>query len=200
MSTLSVIDVHALKFPARPVAVDVADMPGTDTDTDIDPIIRAARDSDVDAIHRLVSEHLTEGRLLPRSRGEITSRVARFLVAVDQARIVGCADLAPLSRRVAEVRSLVVDDGVRSCGIGRQLVRELERRALASGFETLTAFTHTPGYFVQLGFSIVPHTWIPEKIEADCRTCAQFRHCGQYAVMLPLIRTPMSSVPQSAHA
>jgi N-acetylglutamate synthase-like GNAT family acetyltransferase len=197
MSTLSVIDVHALKSPARPVAVDVADMPGIDTD--IDPIIRAARDSDVDAIHRLVSEHLTEGRLLPRSREEITSRVARFFVAVDQARIVGCADLAPLSRRVAEVRSLVVDDGVRSCGIGRQLVRELERRALASGFETLTAFTHTPGYFVQLGFSIVPHTWIPEKIEADCRTCAQFRHCGQYAVILPLIRTPMSSVPQSAH-
>ena len=193
MSTLSVI---ALKSPVRPVAVDVADVPHAD----VDRIIRAACDADVDAIHRLVSEHLTEGRLLPRSREEIASRVARFLVAVDQDRIVGCADLAPLSRRVAEVRSLVVDDGVRSCGIGRQLVRELERRALTSGFETLTAFTHTPGYFVQLGFSIVPHTWIPEKIETDCHTCSQFRHCGQYAVMLPLIRTQTSRVPQSTHA
>lgn len=196
MSTLSVIDFHALESPARPVAVDVAEVPHAD----IDPIIRAACNADVDAIHRLVSEHLTEGRLLPRSREEIASHVARFVVALDQDRIVGCADLAPLSRRVAEVRSLVVDDGVRSCGIGQQLVRELERRALTSGFETLTAFTHTPGYFVQLGFSIVPHTWIPEKIEADCRTCSQFRHCGQYAVMLPLIRTRTSRVPQSAHA
>ena len=171
-------------------------------ETDVEIPVRAACDRDVEAIHRLVSEHLTEGRLLPRSRDEIASRVARFLVAVDDPGIVGCADLAPLSRRVAEVRSLVVDDGARSCGIGRQLVRELEKRALASGFETLTAFTHTPGYFVQLGFSIVPHTWIPEKIEADCRTCPQFRHCGQYAVMLPLIRTQgtYARLRQSTHA
>ena len=81
------------------------------------------------------------------------------------------------------------------------LVKELERRALVSGFESLTAFTHTPGYFVHLGFSIVPHTWVPEKIEVDCRTCAQFRQCGQYAVMLPLIRTQTTRVPsQFAHA
>lgn len=197
MSTLSVIDFHALKSRARPIPVDAVEMP----EIDIEPIVRSAHDSDVDAIHLLVAGHLAEGRLLPRSRDEIANRVARFIVAVDAGRVVGCADLAPLSRRVAEVRSLVVDDGVRSCGIGRQLVRELERRALASGFETLTAFTHTPGYFVHLGFSIVPHTWVPEKIEADCRTCPQFRGCGQYAVMRPLIRTQKPRVPaQTTHA
>ena len=166
----------------------------------LESIVRTASDADVDAIHRLVSTHVTEGRLLPRSREEIAARIARFIVAVDNGRVVGCADLAPLSRRVAEVRSLVVAGGARSCGIGRRLVRELEKRALVSGFESLTAFTHTPGYFVQLGFSIVPHTWVPEKIEADCRTCAQFRSCGQYAVMLPLIRMQTTRVPSSAHA
>jgi N-acetylglutamate synthase-like GNAT family acetyltransferase len=197
MSTVSVIDVRGLKARQGPIALDVADVP----EVDGEPMIRTACASDVDAIHRLVSEHLTEGRLLPRSRDEIANRIARFLVAVHDGRIVGCADLAPLSRRVAEVRSLVVDHGARSCGIGRQLVTELERRALVSGFESLTAFTHTPGYFVHLGFSIVPHTWVPEKIEADCRTCAQFRQCGQYAVMLPLIRTQTTRVPaQFAHA
>ena len=161
----------------------------------VETIVRAACDADADPIYHLVSGHLAEGRLLPRSRDEISSRISRFLVAVAGGRIAGCADLAPLSRRVAEVRSLVVDDGARSCGIGRRLVRALEERALAKGFETLTAFTHTPGYFVQLGFSIVPHMWIPEKIETDCRTCPQFRSCGQYAVMLPLIRTQDSRVP-----
>ena len=197
MSALPVIDFHELKTQARSIAVAVAEM----SDMNGEPTIRPACESDVDAIHRLVSEHLTEGRLLPRSRDEIASRIGRFLVAVAHGGVVGCADLAPLSRRVAEVRSLVVDHGARSCGIGRQLVKELERRALVSGFETLTAFTHTPGYFVQLGFSIVPHTWVPEKIEADCRTCSQFRRCGQYAVMLPLIRTHAPRVhSQSAHA
>jgi len=196
MSTLSVIDLHGLKSRPGATAVDVAEASGVEAEA----AIRTAGASDVDAIHRLVSDHLTEGRLLPRSRDEIANHVARFLVAVHDGRVVGCADLAPLSRRVAEVRSLVVDHGARSWGIGRQLVKELERRALVSGFESFTAFTHTPGYFVQLGFSIVPHTWVPEKIEADCRTCAQFRSCGQYAVMLPLIRMQTTRVPSSAHA
>ena len=197
MSTMSVIDRQDVKSRPRSTGVALAEA----HDADGVVAIRTAGESDVGAIYRLVSEHLTEGRLLPRSRDEIMSRIGRFLVAIDDGRVVGCADLAPLSRRVAEVRSLVVDDGVRSCGIGRQLVHELERRALVSGFEILTAFTHTPAYFVHLGFSIVPHTWVPEKIEADCRTCSQFRHCGQYAVMLPLIRTQAARVPsQLAHA
>jgi hypothetical protein len=42
---------------------------------------------------------------------------------------------------------------------------------------------------------------VPEKIEADCRTCTQFRRCGQYAVMLPLILMQASRVPaRSTHA
>jgi amino-acid N-acetyltransferase len=190
----TLVGIDELK--SRPSSVDVADT----HEADIESIVRTASDADVDAIHRLVSNHTVEGRLLPRTREEISARIGRFVVAVDNGRVVGCADLAPLSRQVAEVRSLVVVGGARSCGIGRRLVRELEKRALASGFESLTAFTHAPGYFVQLGFSIVPHTWVPEKIEADCRTCAQFRQCGQYAVMLPLIRMQTTRVPSSAHA
>ena len=190
----TLIGIDELK--SQPAPVDVADA----HDAVVESSVRTASDADVDAIHRLVSNHVTEGRLLPRSREEIAARIGRFIVAVDNGRVVGCADLAPLSRRVAEVRSLVVAGGARSCGIGRRLVREVEKRALVSGFESLTAFTHTPGYFVQLGFSIVPHTWVPEKIEADCRTCAQFRQCGQYAVMLPLIRMQTTRVPSSAHA
>ena len=184
------------ELKSRPASTGVAD----EHEVDVESIVRTASDADVDAIHRLVSNHVTEGRLLPRSREEIAARIGRFIVAVDNGHVVGCADLAPLSRRVAEVRSLVVAGGARSCGIGRRLVREVEKRALVSGFESLTAFTHTPGYFVQLGFSIVPHTWVPEKIEADCRTCAQVRQCGQYAVMLPLIRMQTTRVPSSAHA
>jgi len=190
----TLIGIDELK--SRPASTGVADA----HEVDVESIVRAASDTDVDDIYRLVSTHMTEGRLLPRSREEIAARVGRFIVAIENGRVVGCADLAPLSRRVAEVRSLVVAGGARSCGTGRRLVRELEKRALVSGFESLTAFTHAPGYFVQLGFSIVPHTWVPEKIEADCRTCAQFRQCGQYAVMLPLIRMQTTRVPSSAHA
>jgi N-acetylglutamate synthase-like GNAT family acetyltransferase len=50
-------------------------------------------------------------------------------------------------------------------------------------------------YFVQLGFSIVPHAWLPGKIETDCRTCPAFRRCGQDAVMLTLHRPRPACVP-----
>jgi amino-acid N-acetyltransferase len=159
------------------------------------PVVRAATPGDVDAIHELIAEHVAEGRLLPRRREEIAAHISRFIVAMAGRRVVACADLAPLSRTVAEVRSLVVGDEMRSRGVGRRLVDELSSRAAASGFQTLCAFTHVAGYFVHMGFSIVPHTWLPEKIEADCRSCAQFRTCGQYAVMLPLVRARQTCVP-----
>ncbi|MEZ5294352.1 MAG: GNAT family N-acetyltransferase [Vicinamibacterales bacterium] len=101
-------------------------------------------------------------------------------------RVVACAELAPLSASVAEVRSLVVDRTARGGGVGRRLVDELVRRAAVEGFERLCAFSHEPGYFMRMGFSLVPHTWVPEKLAADCRACALFRQCGQHAVVRPV--------------
>ena len=64
--------------------------------------------------------------------------------------------------------------------------RRIADRARELGFVTLCAFTHQPAHFIRLGFSIVPHVWVPEKIAHDCVGCAAFRTCGQYAVSLPL--------------
>jgi amino-acid N-acetyltransferase len=148
--------------------------------------VRPATAADAAAIHALIAEHLDEGHLLPRERGEIVLHASRFVVACDGTRVVACADLAPLSRSVAEVRSLVVSEDARSLGAGRRMVDALVERASAAGFARLCAFTHAPGYFVQMGFSIVPHAWVPDKISTTCRTCAEFGTCGQYAVTLPL--------------
>jgi amino-acid N-acetyltransferase len=70
--------------------------------------------------------------------------------------------------------------------VGTKLVEELRVRARREGYDKLCAFTHAPAYFIQMGFSIVPHLWIPEKIFTDCVKCPQFRQCGQYAMVLPL--------------
>jgi hypothetical protein len=39
---------------------------------------------------------------------------------------------------------------------------------------------------VRLGFSIVPHLWLREKVFTDCVGCPLFRSCGQHAMMLKL--------------
>jgi amino-acid N-acetyltransferase len=147
---------------------------------------RQAQASDAGAIHHLIVENLEAGHLLPRTLEDVTRHASRFLVADSDGAVIGCAELAPLSAGVAEVRSLVVDQHARGRHIGPQLVAQLAASGAAKGFATLCAFTHEPSHFVRLGFTIVPHMWVPEKIERDCRGCAQFRKCGQYAVTLPL--------------
>ena len=151
-----------------------------------DVTFRQATPADGAAIHRLIAENLEAGHLLPRTLADVVEHAARFVVAEGDAGVLACAELAPLSTTVAEVRSLVVDAPARGRQIGPRLVAELASGAVARGFATLCAFTHDPSHFVRLGFTIVPHMWVPEKIEHDCTACPQFRRCGQYAVTLAL--------------
>jgi N-acetylglutamate synthase-like GNAT family acetyltransferase len=155
--------------------------------------LRAAVAADAPALHALIAAHLEEGRLLPRTMSELAAHAPRFVVAVQGDRIVGCAELAPLSAAVAEVRSLVVAGEARQTGLGFRIVDELGRRARREGFTQLCAFAHDPRFFVRLGFSIVPHTWVPEKIARDCHSCPLFRNCGQYAVVLDVTRAQATS-------
>jgi amino-acid N-acetyltransferase len=119
---------------------------------------------------------------LPRTLDDLVQHAPRFLVLIDGARIVGCGEVAPLSRTVAEIRSLVVDEPYRGRGLGSRLVDALKKVAKIEEFQTLCAFTHQPTNFVRQGFSIVPHVWLPEKITHDCHACPVFRRCGQYAM------------------
>jgi N-acetylglutamate synthase-like GNAT family acetyltransferase len=160
--------------------------------------IRTASEHEAGAIAERIDEHLAEGHLLPRRLEEILVHVDRFVVAVHDDEVLACAELAPLSHAVAEVRSLIVTRQARGYGLGQRIVSELARRATVGGFDKLCAFTHSPGYFVHLGFSIVPHAWVPEKIVTDCHACSQFRRCGQYAVVRSLERRRHEYVPLAA--
>ena len=148
--------------------------------------LRSATRSDARRLHTLIAANLEEGRLLPRTLEEIVRHAERFVVATRGRTIVGCAELTPLSPLVAEVRSLAVDKRARGVGVGTMIVEELRQRARRDGFEKLCAFTHAPAYFSQMGFSIVPHLWVPEKIFADCVKCPAFRRCAQFAMVAPL--------------
>src|SRR3954469_6619076 len=148
--------------------------------------LRTAGASDAKKRFGLIQANLEEGHLLPRTAGVLSVHSERFVVAVKARKIVGCAELAPLSPHVAEVRSLAVEDAARGSRVGVAIVDELRRRARREGFEKLCAFTHAPGYFIQMGFSIVPHTWLLEKVFTDCLKCPLFRRCGQYAMVVPL--------------
>ncbi|MGE3507611.1 MAG: GNAT family N-acetyltransferase [Vicinamibacterales bacterium] len=157
--------------------------------------LRVGGTSDAKAMHTLIAANVAAGHLLPRSLDEVRRHAARFLVAVQGRKVVGCAELAPLSPRLAEVRSLAVHESARHRRIGTHLVGELRRRAQAAGYQQLCVMTHAPEYFANLGFSIVPHLWVQEKVFTDCVMCDRFRRCGQFAMIVSLDRHVDAVVP-----
>ena len=155
------------------------------------PELRTATRGDARKIHELIQRNQQAGHLLPRELSELTSRIDRFVVGVDgRGSIVACGELVPLSSSLAEIRSLVVTEKRRGQGLGHRIVDELKLRARADGYDDLCVFAHEPAYFAHMGFSIVPHTWLPEKIMADCRTCPLFRRCEQFAMVTDLDLMP----------
>ena len=162
-------------------------------------VFRTACVTDARAIHALIAANVAGGHLLSRALDEVAAHVTRFVVAVDGRKVVGCAELAPLGPRLAEVRSLAVHERARHQRIGTQLVTVLRRRAQHADYEQLCVLTHAPEYFARLGFSIVPHLWVQEKVFTDCVQCPQFRTCGRFAMVVALDATADHGDDDPAH-
>jgi amino-acid N-acetyltransferase len=160
-----------------------------------DLTLRTGTPEDAEKLYELIKAHTQEGHLLPRELEELRRHAHRFVVCEVGGDIKACAELAPLSKRVAEVRSLVVSESFRRVGVAARLVGELRRRARSAEFEMLCAFTHDARFFVRQNFSIVPHLWLPEKISTDCVSCPLFRTCQQYAMVMTLSDVARFSAP-----
>lgn len=161
-------------------------------------VIRTATPADAPTLYALIASHQVEGHLLPRTIDEVRDHAHHFVVCDVGGALKACAELAPLSPRLAEVRSLVVAADFRRAGVAARLVGELRIRAKAAGFSSLCALTHDARFFVRQNFSIVPHVWLPEKIARDCQGCALFRQCGQHAMLLPLAEIGRQGVKPAA--
>ena len=66
---------------------------------------------------------------------------------------------------------------------------QVEGHLLPRTLREVAAHVDAPGYFIRMGFSIVPHSWLAEKVVADCLRCPQFCRCGQHAILLALDAT-----------
>ena len=161
--------------------------------------IRTATETDAPAIHSLIAAHQAEGHLLPRDLGDIVGHIRHFVVCDSEGALKGCAELLPLSARLAEIRSLVVAPDARRTGVASALIEDLSHRAKAGGFHSLCALAHDARVFVHRNFSIVPHEWLLEKVVKDCVSCPLFRRCGQHAMLLPLNLVGRHGVADTHH-
>ena len=99
--------------------------------------IRKAKLNDVPDIHRLVNHYAGERIMLPRTLTDLYENVWEFTVAEHEGKLVGCGALKLYNQEVAEIRSLCVDETLKSKGIGREVMEELLNEAEAFGLKAV---------------------------------------------------------------
>jgi GNAT superfamily N-acetyltransferase len=88
-----------------------------------------------------------------------TYREAIFLVAWQQARIIGTGALVPRSKRTAEIVRMSIAADMRRLGIASQILQELCRQAKTAGYErivleTTETWDDAIGFYQHSGFKI----------------------------------------------
>ena len=150
-------------------------------------MIRKAILQDARQIHKLLLIYAKDGIVLSRSLMEIFEAIRDFYVFVEDERVVGAAALNICWEDLAEVRSLVVEEGHAGRGIGRHLVEACLSEARQLGIGRVFALTYQQQFFEKLGFSVIEKSELPQKIWGDCIKCAKFPEWDEIALSLSLV-------------
>ncbi len=140
---------------------------------------------DIPAMQILVASEVKEGVILNRSEDEVATNIRSYVLAKDGEKLVGYAALHVHSRRLAEIRSLIVDENYRGQKIGQRIVEFTLKEAKELGVEEdVLVLTYLPAFFEKLDFSEINKEVIPEhKIWADCIKCIHFPVCNEIALV-----------------
>jgi len=126
----------------------------------------------------------------------MAENIRDFTVACENGRIVGCGALHFYTPYSGEIRSLAVEPGLKTHGIGRMLMESLEAEAREHDLVSIFAFTYVDGFFRKLGFTEVDRGELPLKAWKDCLRCPKFQACDEIA-MVKLLKTEIPVAPAS---
>ena len=147
-----------------------------------------AKLSDIPSMQALVSSEVKEGIILNRTEDEVATNIRSYVLAKKGEKLVGYAALHIHSTRLAEIRSLIVDEAYRGQNIGHELVAFTLEEAKSLGVEEdVLVLTYLPAFFQKLNFKEINKEVIPEhKIWADCIKCIHFPVCNEVALVYKL--------------
>ncbi len=144
--------------------------------------VRKANLRDIPSLLSLINSFAAKGIMLPRTEFELAENIRDFVVIAHEDRLVACCALHIYSPTAAEIRSLAVDPGWQSHGLGRKMVEALEVEAREFGLTSLFAFTYVEGFFRKLGYETVERGELPLKAWKDCLRCPKFQACDEIAM------------------
>ena len=144
--------------------------------------------SNIPAMLELVKSEIKDGTILNRTEDEVATNIRSYVLAKEGNKIVGYTALHIHSQRLAEIRSLIVDENYRGLSIGKRMVEfTLDEAKILKVKEDVLVLTYLPNFFTKLGFNEIKKELIPEhKIWADCIKCIHFPVCNETALVYKL--------------
>jgi amino-acid N-acetyltransferase len=148
--------------------------------------VRTARVTDAKTICTLINYYAEHDKMLFRSLAEIYENLQTFSVAEEDGVVVGCCALEVIWSDLAEIKSLAVESGHKSRGVGTKLVTAVVEQARRLGVPRVFALTLEPGFFQKLGFTVVAKEALPMKVWSDCARCPKQQECDEVALVRSL--------------
>ena len=129
--------------------------------------VRPARTSDIKAIHKLIGDFASGGRMLQKETVTLYESVQEFMVAVEDGQVVGCGALHVLWEDLAEVRSVAITENFRGNGIGNQILERIIDRARVLGLSRIFCLTFETKFFGRHGFEEIQGTPVEPEVYAQ---------------------------------
>ena len=149
-------------------------------------MLKKASLKDVKAIHALVNACAGKGEMLPRSLAELYDNLRDYFVFVEAGAVLGTGALHLCWEDLAEVRSVCVEESMRSRGVGRKIVETCLDEARRFEVGRVFVLTYQDAFFSRFGFVPVDKKELPQKIWTDCIKCAKFPMCDEVAMVMEL--------------
>lgn len=148
-----------------------------------DLTVRKAGMGDIRPILDLINGYAAKGIMLPRTEFEVSEDIRDFSVILSGGHLLGCGALHFYTPVIGEIRSLAVEEGSKTLGIGRRLIEALVGEATDYALDAVFAFTYVAGFFRKMGFQEVERGELPLKAWKDCLRCPKFQCCDEIAVI-----------------
>lgn len=142
-------------------------------------IIRKAKLSDSETIHKLVNYYAKKGLMLARSRSALYEYIRNYSVMENEGEVIGVGALSILWADLAEVRTLAVQENCSGQGVGKKLVEHFLNEAKELGIKKVFTLTYQTEFFSKCGFHEVSKDQMPHKIWKDCLNCPKFPNCDE---------------------
>jgi amino-acid N-acetyltransferase len=126
--------------------------------------VRPARTSDIKAIHKLIVDFASGGRMLQKETVTLYESVQEFMVAVEDGQVVGCGALHVLWEDLAEVRSVAITETLRGNGIGNLILERIIDRARDLGLSRIFCLTFETKFFGRHGFEEIQGTPVEPEV------------------------------------